>query len=386
MQNIQYKTKTSKLFRLYAIFILLIPTISFAYNITPPQKLLSTQTSSHFSTSDEPTINLFDKIPGKKDAGGTWSDDDNSNAITPDGILSPCTLTPGIYRFTYTVSSNGPCGGSASSVVTVKILPPPSAGNNNTITVCSDITAVNLFEKLGGIPSIAETSSGIKTNWKDNNKTNAISADGIFNPSKVPTGIYSFTYKVSSFCHKDSATIQVIVSDKINAGIDTAITVATNSATIDLFEINDSSITKGGTWRDNSGILSGSTFNPKYADIGIYQFTYTISASESCSSDTSSTTTITVIPQKNKDQHPTTKIEEITNVTVYPNPVGNYLNIKSNKEIAQVNIISGTGAFVSGKKVSTKILQLDMQELSPGTYFIRLIIDKEIVTKKITKR
>lgn len=68
--------------------------------------------------------------------------------------------------------------------------------------------------------------------------------------------------------------------------------------------------------------------------------------------------------------------------TIYPNPINNILFIKSNKPISSIYIfnINGGNVLFSSKQNSINISSLD-----PGIYIIKVIIDDQVIYKKITK-
>ena len=70
-------------------------------------------------------------LGGAPDAGGAWSDDDASGALT-GSVFAPDNAGIGIYNFTYTVAGISPCVDASSSVeITVDLC----AGINNASAV-----------------------------------------------------------------------------------------------------------------------------------------------------------------------------------------------------------------------------------------------------------
>lgn len=69
-----------------------------------------------------PILDLYAIITGTPDIGGSWTDDDNSGAMSPTGLFDPGVAGDGIYRFTYQVDGVGACAGlSPTALVTVGV-------------------------------------------------------------------------------------------------------------------------------------------------------------------------------------------------------------------------------------------------------------------------
>ncbi len=235
------------------------------------------------------TVDVFAALGGTPQAGGTWTDNDNTGALT-GSTFDATAVAAGTYTFTYTVNAVPPCAGTASAIVTVTVVALPDAGSNGTATACETQTAIDLFSHLNGSPQTGGT-------WNDDDATGALSG-GVFNASQVGVGIYNFTYTVTAVtpCPDSSATVTVTVVASPNGGIDTAITVCDSiTPLVNLFAQLAGNPDVGGNWTDddNSGALSGGTFDAATAGAGTYNFTYTVSGTAPCS-DSSATITVTV--------------------------------------------------------------------------------------------
>lgn len=83
--------------------------------------------------------------------------------------------------------------------------------------------------------------------------------------------------------------------------------------------------------------------------------------------------TMAVIDQSNlKDQ-----------MSVYPNPANNFVNIKSEATIKQIVLVNALGQQVLYKTTNAKELKLDVQNLASGVYVANILTEKGIVSKKI---
>lgn len=81
----------------------------------------------------------------------------------------------------------------------------------------------------------------------------------------------------------------------------------------------------------------------------------------------------------------TTGIKELKleYVSIYPNPSKNELFINSNQEFNQILIINSTGRIIRDIKNKTEFI--NVSNLLPGIYFIKLIGDNETITRKFIK-
>lgn len=83
-------------------------------------------------------------------------------------------------------------------------------------------------------------------------------------------------------------------------------------------------------------------------------------------------------------------IEVPVTVTVYPNPTSELLNIKFEApvdKLIHVQIMDAQGRIVKNDRIEVSVLQktINLQDLSPGVYFMRLIKGTLINVYKIVK-
>ncbi len=78
------------------------------------------------------------------------------------------------------------------------------------------------------------------------------------------------------------------------------------------------------------------------------------------------------------------QIEKTANVTVYPNPTADYINIKSTSRVISVNVIDVSGKSVASKKSADN--QIDVRNLTKGTYIINVETENGTETKKFIKK
>ncbi|WP_299124147.1 gliding motility-associated C-terminal domain-containing protein [uncultured Winogradskyella sp.] len=204
-------------------------------------------------------VDLFDSLGGMPDTGGTWSPMLNSGT----GVFNPSIDNAGIY--TYTITSI--CGNS-SATVTVIIDQPNDAGSDGLIELCSNGSAVDLFDSLGGTPQLGGTWSPALT-----------SGTGIFDPTLDSSGTYVYTVSGGvSTCPAAIANVTVSIVVPPNAGIDSTLNLCIDDLeSVDLFESLGGTPEGGGTW---SPALNSGTgiFDPNIDVQGIY--TYTVNSAE----------------------------------------------------------------------------------------------------------
>lgn len=81
--------------------------------------------------------------------------------------------------------------------------------------------------------------------------------------------------------------------------------------------------------------------------------------------------------------------EEFKNITIYPNPTDNRLNIEIPEELKgkdsdiQFFNLQGQEVFEVHMTSMTDKLDIDLSALQPGTYFIKMIIDQNIILSRV---
>ncbi|WP_170179840.1 gliding motility-associated C-terminal domain-containing protein [Flavivirga rizhaonensis] len=248
-------------------------------------------------------FNLFDELEGFPQMGGTWTAPPSSTIPITNGYLGTVnisTLTVGTYVYRYTISGNGACP-SSSSTVTITISPILSSGTpiGTPARFC-----------VADLPSDFDLTTLLNNEDDNGFWVQGISSSDpvVTSPIDLTTGAftpntYSFTYfqNVLTPCPDDSATVEVLVLADPNAGTAANASfceneLATNSP-YDLFNalVFGSQDNNLGTWTD-------ATNNPVTNPINItgltvtgspYTFNYTID--NGACTDTESIT-ITILP------------------------------------------------------------------------------------------
>ena len=241
-------------------------------------------------TANSP-LDLFGQLSGN-DAGGTWTDDDTTGALTGSNV-DLTLLTIGVYNFTYTITDPNGCTNNSTVIVTVEEAPESGTPIATFPEFCEGEApaALDLFDLLDNEDQIGTWYSG--TDNTGTAITNPIDA------SLLTPGTYSYTFDVDAIgsCDDELVTVEITINPLPNTGTPTPATFCENDLTanspLDLFgqlSGNDA----GGTWTDDdtTGALTGSNVDLTLLTIGVYNFTYAITDSNGCTN--SSTVTVTV--------------------------------------------------------------------------------------------
>ena len=89
------------------------------------------------------------------------------------------------------------------------------------------------------------------------------------------------------------------------------------------------------------------------------------------------------------DPNLATEAFDTTNFNAYPNPLstknGNVLNLSYNKNISKVAVYNLIGQEVATKSINANQSQIDMSNLSSGTYLVKVTADNQVKTIKVIK-
>ncbi len=281
------------------------------------------------------SVNLFNLLAGSPQAGGNWKD---PNGLSHSGTINPATAISGAYSY----SINDPDCGNFSSKVVVTIESPPNPGISADSSVCKTTTAVNLLGVLKGSPANNGT-------WTDVNNSGALN-NGVFNPSQVNVGTYSFIYTVpaTAACPKQQATVKITVISPSNAGGNTSITVCNSGGSINLLIQLSGTPQSTGTWTNNNGAgsISGHTLNMSGMINGTYTYTYTIPASNYCPA-ASAILTIKLVASPNPGTNGTivicntaASLNLINVLTGQPDPGGVWTDVNGSGQMSPSGILN----------------------------------------------
>lgn len=80
---------------------------------------------------------------------------------------------------------------------------------------------------------------------------------------------------------------------------------------------------------------------------------------------------------------PTGIAETIADVRLFPNPVKDQFHIDSKSLVRQLQIVAVNGTMIENRKIDDYTIDCRLEGYSKGVYFIRLITDEGVITKKM---
>ncbi len=255
-------------------------TVDVAVNNPPQSGSIAVTT---VCSGDAP-VDLFPLFNGFADPGGTWVD---PGGAPFNGTLDPGTDVSGTY--VYTVAGIPPCPDGASSVE-VTINPSPEAGNAGGVTICAQGDPVDLFASLLGTPDAGGT-------WTD---PNGLASSGVVNPVNAVPGIYTYNVPANGQCPGDASTVELVVVQPSDAGIDNSVAACENEPNIFLDNLLGGGQDVNGSWTNPGGGASNGIVDPTLLDAGDY--TYTVQGIAPCPDDQAIiTVTIDTLPSPGED-------------------------------------------------------------------------------------
>lgn len=232
---------------------------------------------SYTVCSNGANVDLFTKLTGTPDAGGTWTAP--GNVAFPSGVYVPGAPgnPPGAY--TYTVAGAYPCANDIATV-TISQVQARNAGTNGSLTTCSNGASSDLFNALGGGPQTGGA-------WYKPVPPGGTLAGGMYNPANAthPAGTYTYVLTGTAPCPNDSSTVSVVEHQAPNAGTNGSFTLCNTGAAVNLISALGGSPNGGGSWLDpvNAPFPSGQ-FNPATGTEG--QYKYIVTGTAPCLNDT----------------------------------------------------------------------------------------------------
>jgi len=221
--------------------------------------------------SESEAVNLFNSLGGTPDSGGTWSPVLNSGT----GIFDANVDLAGIYTYTQ-ISPTALCNDDTATV-NVSISEASDAGENASVTLCTNLGTTNLFDSLGGTPQAGGT-------WSPTLN----SGTGLFDPVLDAEGTYTYIITGISPCPDDTATVTVSIETVPDAGLDGTLQICSSNAPVDLFDSLGGNPETGGNWIPTLASSTG-VFDPNIDPEGSYTYTF-VSASGECPDNAASVT------------------------------------------------------------------------------------------------
>lgn len=224
----------------------------------------------------ECSVVLFNGLQGTPQGGGTWTDINSSGQLS-NGVFNACGVSPGVYRFRYTVAGVGPCANDTATVA-VTVVPELDAGNDASVTLCTS-DFVPLLQYLGGSPQPGGTWTGVESQ--------AGLINGALNAGLAGVGLHHYRYVLSgsSSCAPDTAILAVTIQNGPRAGNGVPHGLCSNATSFDLFSQLSPPYDLNGTWYypGSGGAMPSSTLNAGVDPPGTY--VYIVPAIGNCPAD-----------------------------------------------------------------------------------------------------
>jgi len=76
----------------------------------------------------------------------------------------------------------------------------------------------------------------------------------------------------------------------------------------------------------------------------------------------------------------------ITNLSVFPNPISTFLKIKANENLSKITIFNQLGQLVKILKINKTETTINFSRISSGTYLLKIEVGTKTITKQIIKK
>lgn len=287
-------------------------------------------TFDFYSTTDDATA----------DPGGSFVE------ISANGEIDTNGWNAGYYYFTHTVGE-GDC--EVSLQFFIRVVDRPNAGIGDTINLCDDDAAINLYSLLTGSPQNTGTWSGDILNAGYDENVSNDPTDDTFDPALSGVGVFVFIYTVGIIvpggyvvsncpnCQDVSATITInVIECGTPLPCDTGTSALkhvcrTAGCTFNLFDQLGGTPTEDGYWTLLPGspqviVITGGylgTVNFTNALVGTYQFQYALDNLDPDCTNTS-IITIQVVAEPNAGNNMTLNLcESMENTNLFALLTGN---------------------------------------------------------------
>ncbi|SFT79224.1 Por secretion system C-terminal sorting domain-containing protein [Lishizhenia tianjinensis] len=240
------------------------------------------------------------------------------------------------------------------------------------IQVCQGDT-LDLYGTINGNDMINST-------WTDLSGTNQLYTNA-FATSLVSNGTYQFEHKVEYGCYVDTTVVDVELFEQAFAGINGSIEVCKNNPLI-LTDALSGDINIDGTWFDpQDNEITGLPVAPSFP--GQFNYDYVV-GNGVCPNDTA---TVVVVVNPTCDYLSMDGFENGA-LEVYPNPASDVLNIVSNTEHEDMEILlmDLNGRVVlksSSVLMAGNAVKLDLSSVTEGMYMLTVANANKTATFKV---
>jgi hypothetical protein len=259
------------------------------------------------------------------------------------GLLTGTTVNDQpLVSTTYTVTGVGSNGCSNTATVAITV---------NTSPV---VTATSSATSVCGADSVTFNAAGANSyNWQPANISSAA-----FTQLISSTTTFTVTGTAANGC-TDSANVTVTVN---------SIPAVSVSIAVDTLCINAPAQVLAG--QPSGGVfsgpgVSGNQFDPATAQVGTNTVIYTYTDNNGCQNTDSIQVVVDVCTGVTENQ--------ITGVTIYPNPFTEQLFIKTTESVQRIEFYDLNGKLLKSANVNGSLLNVETQDLPAGVYILRII-------------
>ncbi|MDX1444984.1 T9SS type A sorting domain-containing protein [Lishizhenia sp.] len=220
----------------------------------------------------------------------------------------------------------------------------------------------------------------INSSWTDLTGSNQLYTNE-FASTLLSEGVYAFQHTVEYGCYQDTTVVNVELFEQASAGINGSLTTCKNNPVI-LTDALSGDINIDGTWYDyQDNEIIGLPVSPNIP--GQFNYDYVV-GNGVCPNDTA---TVVVVVDGSCD-YLGAEIFEDGALEVYPNPTSDVLNIVSNieHENLEVMILDLNGRVVltsSSVLMSGSTVKMDVSSLTEGMYMLKVFNANTSTTYKV---
>ena len=93
-----------------------------------------------------------------------------------------------------------------------------------------------------------------------------------------------------------------------------------------------------------------------------------------------------IYPRNNNDISIVTSVDELASeISVYPNPTSDIVNIVTDGNAQRVEVANVDGQIVSSEAVSSDVISISLEAQPAGMYFVRIYTANDVIVRKVTK-
>lgn len=325
-----------------------------AYTVVVTVGSCSAQISNSITVNPTPTISVNNpaacigsnlNFTSSGASTYTWSGPNSYTSNAQNPAIPNASLT---MSGQYTVIAASAQGCTNSAVSNATVAPAPNASISPNSTVCS------------GNPINLTGSGGVTYQWNGPNSfTSSTQNPTLTNSSAANAGTYTLLVSVGSCTSLATTSVTVNASPTVAATSNMSLICLGQTATLTASGAN--SYTWSTSSNSNSIIVSPSVTT-----------SYTLNGTTSLGCTGSTIVTQNVSPCSSLIDHISVK-----GVEIYPNPFGDELIVKLNKE-SIAEIFNSLGQRVASYKLNAGTGKLNTENLAKGIYFIRIDDTKPI--------